>query len=130
MNSHDEFDFARKVAKVLDGGAQGLPRETRTSLMAARQQALGRQKVAVAGLSLAGLGHFTSDVLLPHARMVVAMFALALGVAFAYYWNHFQQAAENAEIDSALLADDLPINAYLDRGFRAWLERPSQAPQE
>jgi len=130
MNSHDEFEFARKVAKVLDSGVQGLARDTRTSLMTARQQALGRQKVAVAGLSLAGLGHFTSDVLLPHARMMVAMFALALGVVFSYYWNHFQQAADNAEVDSALLADDLPINAYLDRGFRAWLERPSQAPQE
>ena len=130
MNSHDEFEFARKVAKVLDSGAQDLARDTRTRLMVARRQALGKQKVAVAGLSLAGLGHFTSDVLLPHARMVVAMFALVLGVIFTYYWNNFQQAADNVEIDSALLADDLPINAYLDRGFRAWLEHPSQTPQD
>jgi len=130
MNSHDEFEFARKVAKLLDNGAQSLARDTRDRLLAARRQALGRQKVAVAGLSLAGLGQFASDVLLPHARMAVALFALALGVAFTYYWNNFQQAAENAEVDSALLADDLPINAYLDRGFRAWLEHPSQAPQE
>ena len=28
-------------------------------------------------------------------------------------------------IDSALLADDLPINAYLDKGFQAWLSELS-----
>ena len=130
MNNHDEFHFALKVAQVLDQGTQGLGRETRDKLLAARRKALGKQKVALAGLSLAGLGQFTSEVLLPQARMLAAMFALVLGVLGTYYWNSFQQAAEMEEIDSALLTDELPINAYLDRGFRAWLERPSQAPQE
>ena len=130
MNNQDEFEFARKVAQILDSGTQKLGDGTRTRLLAARRQALGKQRVAVASLSLAGLGNFTSDVLLPHARMLAAMSAIALGVIGTYYWNSFQNAAENAEIDSALLADDLPITAYLDRGFRAWLERPSQAPQE
>jgi hypothetical protein len=35
--------------------------------------------------------------------------------------TNIEKAAENEEIDSALLADDLPINAYLDKGFQAWL---------
>ena len=130
MNSHDEFQFALKLAQVLDQGTQELTLETRNKLLAARRRALGKQKTTIASLSLAGLGHFTSDVLLPQARTLVATFALALGVLGTYYWNTFQQAAELEEIDSALLADELPINAYLDRGFRAWLERPSQAPQE
>ena len=37
----------------------------------------------------------------------------------------FERAAELEEIDSALLADDLPINAYLDKGFQAWLSEHS-----
>lgn len=130
MNSHDEFQFAHKVAQALDAGAQNLPRATRDRLMAARRQALDHQKHAVAGLSLAAIGHYASDVLLPQARMVATLSALVLGVVGTYYWNNFQQAAENEEIDSALLADELPINAYLDHGFRAWLERPSASPQE
>jgi hypothetical protein len=27
------------------------------------------------------------------------------------------------EIDSLLLTDDLPIDAYLDRGFQNWLKK-------
>ena len=35
----------------------------------------------------------------------------------------FLDIAELAEIDSQLLTDDLPIDAYLDRGFQNWLKR-------
>ena len=34
-----------------------------------------------------------------------------------------QQGDENEEIDILVLADDLPINAYLDDGFDAWLDQ-------
>jgi hypothetical protein len=53
------------------------------------------------------------------------MVGLAVGVAGVSVWNEFEKAAENEEIDSALLADDLPINAYLDKGFQAWLSEHS-----
>lgn len=36
-----------------------------------------------------------------------------------------QQVSELSRIDSALLADDLPINAYTDKGFNAWLKQAS-----
>lgn len=130
MNNESYDELAHKVAQTLDRGTENLDRGTRDKLQAARQRALGHQKVALAGLSLAGLGHFTNEVLLPQARMLATLSALVLGVVGTYYWNNFQQAAENEEIDSALLADDLPINAYLDRGFRAWLEHSSQSPRQ
>jgi hypothetical protein len=135
-NLHDEQLFAYKVRHALEHGADNLDGITRTKLQAARQNALAHQKTtAVAGLSLAGVGNFTSNVLLPQARTLVALLALSIGVAGTYYWNNFQQAEDNEEIDSALLAADLPINAYLDHGFHAWLEQPtasepSQSPQE
>ena len=49
--------------------------------------------------------------------------ALTVGAVGAYYWNTFDQAVEHAEIDSALLADEVPFNAYIDQGFMAWLEQ-------
>ena len=71
------------------------------------------------------MGHMTADVILPHARALVAIIGLIIGVAGVSIWNDFERAAELGEIDSALLADDLPINAYLDKGFQAWLSEHS-----
>ena len=130
MNNHDEIQVAYKIGQALDRGSDNIERRIRDRLRASRQLALEHQKTAVVGLSLAGIGHFTMEVLLPQARMLAILAALSLGVAGAYYWHKFQQAAENEVIDSALLADDLPINAYLDRGFTTWLEHSSQAPQQ
>jgi hypothetical protein len=62
-------------------------------------------------------------------RTALAILALLIGVSLSYYWNGFSQASENEAIDSALLADDLPPNAYLDKGFQAWLEKDSPAGQ-
>jgi len=42
------------------------------------------------------------------------------------YWQLVIQANDIAEIDVSLLTDDLPINAYLDNNFEAWLKRSSQ----
>ncbi len=130
MNRESHDELAHKLGLALDQGTEKLDRRTRDRLRAARQHALNRQKVAIAGLSLAGLGHFASEVLLPQARTLAMLATLVLGVIGTYYWNNFQQAAENAEVDSALLADDLPINAYLDHGFRAWLEHSSQSQRQ
>lgn len=128
MNNHPhgEQEFAYKIRHVLDHGTDSLGRKTCDKLQEARRVALVRQKAPIAGLSLAGVGQVVGDVLLPQARTLAALLALAVGVVGTYYWNNFQQAAENEEIDSALLADDLPINAYLDHGFRTWLDHPAQ----
>jgi len=130
MNYQDEQQFANKISQVLNQSTDNLSLDIRTRLQAARQEALAHQKTQLTGLSLAGVGYFTSDVLLPQARKLVAVLALAVGVIGTYYWNSFQQATENEEIDSALLSDELPINAYLDHGFSTWLEHSSQSSPE
>jgi uncharacterized protein DUF3619 len=44
----------------------------------------------------------------------------ALGFGFQQ-WRAAQQVREFEELDLHLLASDLPIDAYLDRGFQNWL---------
>ena len=44
----------------------------------------------------------------------------ALGFGFQQ-WQAVQQVREFEELDLHLLASDLPIDAYLDRGFQNWL---------
>ncbi len=116
-----EREFAYKVRHYLNQGADGLAKKTADRLFQARQKALARQQVAGAQLGLAGVGHITADAIFPYVRTLVALIGLAIGVFGVSVWNDYQKAAEYEEIDSALLADDLPINAYLDKGFQAWL---------
>lgn len=121
-----ELDFGYKVAHRLDQGKDGLSEATRERLFLARQQALQHHYVGTSLLSLPGIGHIAHDVLLPKARVTAAMLALMVGVACAYTWNSVQKAAELEDVDTALLSDELPINAYLDSGFDTWLKDSSQ----
>lgn len=128
MNS--EYEAGRKIAQSLQQGLFDLDPTLTLRLATARQRALERQKIAVAGLGFAGVGHVVGDLLLPHARTLVAITGLTLGVIGVYYWNAFEQADENEEIDSALLAGELPVAAYTDQGFQAWLEHTSQSSEQ
>ena len=122
-----ERETAYKVRHYLNLVADEVDRKTADRLFEARQNALAHQQVVGARMGLAGVGHVFADQILPHGRALVAIVGLVFGVIVVSAWNDVQKADELVEIDSALLADDLPINAYLDKGFQAWLsERSSQ----
>lgn len=128
----NQFEDTKTIRQALDQGASSLSLTVTARLARARNHALGHQKVAAAGFSLglAGIGSGMGDTILPLTRTLMAILALTLGLVGTYYWNEFEQADENAEVDSALLADDLPIDAYTDHGFQAWLESSSSSSQQ
>jgi hypothetical protein len=120
----NEAQFAHRVRHYLNEGSRLDPAHA-AHLRAARERALaGHRTGGAEGLrlggrsvaSLGGLGAFLVRVLVP---------AAILGVAFAatYAWQQQQRAAEVEELDAQLLSGDLPIDAYLDQGFAAWLKR-------
>lgn len=125
---HEEH-FARQVCRSLELGTRELDPTITERLRAARERALAHRLIAVSPvIATAGGGavmHLGGEDKQHPVRTFLAILALLLGVLFAYYWNAFEQASENEEIDSALLAEELPPNAYLDRGFQAWLEKHS-----
>ena len=52
--------------------------------------------------------------------------ALIVAAGFGYQqWQAYQQLNDIEETDAAILSSDLPIDAYLDRGFQNWLKRAS-----
>jgi len=120
-----ESNFPYRVRHYLDAGTEAMDRETARKLHGAREIALAHVSAKSAPLGLAGFGHHSVEWLWPALRSVIALLVVALGVAATSYWDSVQQAAENEEVDTALLADELPIDAYLDRGFDAWLKRSS-----
>ncbi|CAN7449896.1 DUF3619 family protein [Trinickia sp. LjRoot230] len=133
-----ELDFAHKLCRALDENAARLPASAVDRLAAARRVALARKKpetVAAAAFApvLAHAGAVPRDAsrerperpVTPLRRFmrVWPVVVLVASVAVIAYWENLQRAAELADIDAAMLNDDLPLNAYLDHGFNAYLSR-------
>ncbi len=61
-------------------------------------------------------------------RMAIAapLMALVIGLGAIYQYEEDQRIAEMAEIDAAVLSDELPLTAYLDQGFNAYLAKQAQ----
>jgi hypothetical protein len=122
MNEHQ---FGNKVRQALNQGLLGVDAGVKQRLQAARETALSRQRperspaLAWAGNLTARSGSWPAIAL--YALLTAAL--LAGGGAGVYTWQQSQRIAELEEIDSQLLTDDLPIDAYLDRGFQNWLKK-------
>jgi hypothetical protein len=137
-----ELEFVRELRRALDESAASLPASATDRLAAARRTALARKKVEpvfvrVPALAAAGaVGAAGASVGLPDGlaaprrRSPLARFALAwplialvAGLFAIAYFEDQQRTAELADIDAAMLSDDLPLTAYLDHGFNAYLSR-------
>ena len=121
----NEQQIAYRIRQFLNRGLD-LDSGKLARLKAAREQALARQRVEAPSFVLAWgdnvLGRFGGNAsLVP--RMLLPMAVLILGLIAINHWRDSQVAAEIEEIDAAVLTGDLPLDAYLDKGFDAWLKR-------
>jgi len=132
----NESLFAHKIKETLDAGLEIGP-EVAARLKVARERALERHRAPATAWVLAGTGRagvrlggptqLLARLLLPAVVLVVA----AIGLQ---HWQDAQQAARSAaqqaaeieEVDTGVLIGELPIKAYLDEDFQAWLQRTSQ----
>ena len=120
----NEDQFGSQVQHLLNEAIPLAPNAAER-LRAAREQALARQRAEPApGLqwadnllgSLGGWGGMSLRVLLPFALLVAGLIGI-------YAWQQKQTLAEIEEIDALLLTDELPLDAFLDRGFQDWLKK-------
>jgi len=127
----NEQQFGNRIRHLLNQGLELDPAK-RERLRAARQHALERQRTEPAPQqrwadnvlgSFDGWRGLSARVLLPVAVLVLA-------VSGIYTWQEKRRVAELVEIDSELLTDDLPIDAYLDRGFQNWLKSQNRSADE
>ena len=120
----NEQEFAGKLAGHLCAAAHGIDDDVAQRLRAARVRALAMQRPRrrLVRLPTRESLRFTLPPALRSAVTVVAV--LALFVA-GDYWATWSRVANQQEVDTALLMDDLPIDAYLDVEFKEWLSRES-----
>lgn len=129
MNEQQEdHALARQVVDALNQSTDRLDRNTCDRLAAARRAAVARareQTVAVGSLAWAGhaLGRFTEQPVFG-VRYFIPIMALVFGIMGTFYWQqNVGPWSDIADIDAAILTDELPINAFLDKGSDAWLKR-------
>ncbi len=118
----NEQFFAYRVRQHLNRSLHELSPRITDRLAASRELALAaqRQSVSVSLLATAGsFFHYYLDGL--RSKQVLTSIALFLCVVFSTFWLADQRVAELGAIDSALLADELPIGAFTDKGFHTWL---------
>jgi hypothetical protein len=127
----EEIDFAYKVRRAMTESSEKLPETTLERLATARQLALSRQKQAEPSRALAFGGvlagsngvSFSQKNWVKKMWLVLPLLALMVGLYGIYEYEQEQQINDLAEIDAAVLVDELPPDAYLDNGFNAYLNK-------
>ncbi len=132
--------FGLRVAARLSAGTEGLPHDIGERLRVAREQALARRKQPAAVLrqraamaasrngNTATLS-FGDDGLGFWGRLTSAALVLvmAAGLIAINVIQDDDRTMEVADLDAALLTDDLPPEAYADPGFLQYLKTGAQS---
>ncbi|MFC5497357.1 DUF3619 family protein [Caenimonas terrae] len=130
--SRAQDGFGRQVAARLTLGTAELPYDITERLRAARTQAMAKRKlvsaqpapvVAASGGGTATLG-FGDEGVSWWNRIASALplLVLAVGLVTIHVVQNERRASEVAEVDAAILTDDLPPAAYADPGFTQFLK--------
>ena len=123
----NEQEFARRLTVRLSIAAREIDDELGARLRTARATAL-RARSPARGMARFFDGRRVVRALFSsraqHAALAVAILAAVLA---GDYWATWSRVDTLQEVDTALLIDDLPIDAYLDADFKAWLERDSES---
>jgi len=126
-----EERFGRQVARRLSAGNLDLPHDFSERLRAARVQAIARRKITLTqavpvvlnsgGVALLGGGWWR------RVGTIIPLIALVVGLIGIRTMQENNHAREEAEVDAALLTDDLPPAAFTDPGFTQFLKSDGAA---
>ena len=120
-----EDDLARRIVDRLDQHLGKLPASVVTRLADTRERALRRKPIPVSA-------HIRFSHWLESHRMMFTVALPALFVVMAAGVVFFLQSASTQDpfdVETLMLADELPIHAYTDPGFNAWLQHTSYERQ-
>ena len=122
----NEKEFGDKIKPWLERAAGGVGEMQATRLKAARLRAMDAYREPVRLLGLVTVGAGTAQTIrysiVQRALLFVPLLALLAFLAF----QSANQEPDWGEIDALLLAQELPVDAFLDQDFRSWLSKPQR----
>ena len=117
----NENDFGKRMKPWLDRSADQVGEMQATRLKAARLRALDRVREPVRVLGLITVGAGTAETLryavVPRALMWLPLLALLAVLAV----KSLDETTDLGELDTALLTQELPPQAFIDQDLRSWL---------
>ena len=133
--------FARRLTARLSADTDALPYDISVRLRAAREQALAQRKKVVpvrewhhatavqrqGHTATLGSGDNEGRTWWRALISAVPLVALLVGLVVVDSFQDESGATEVAEIDAALLTDDLPPAAYADPGFVQYLQSTTRS---
>ncbi|KQP14920.1 DUF3619 family protein [Pseudorhodoferax sp. Leaf267] len=132
--------IGRRIATRLSAANAEIEHDILERLRVARQQAVAQRKIAstvvASGVAMSSGGaaalHFHDAErpgLWSRVAAALPLLALVAGLLAIYVTQNDNRADEVAEIDAALLTDDLPPAAYADQGFMQFLKHDGPSTQ-
>lgn len=118
--------YARRLTARLSAGTSELPHDIVERLRVARTQAVARRRHSTRQATSQGKGTASPGlgrVWWSRLGALVPLVALVAGLLAISIVQDDDRLSELADVDSALLADDLPPTAYADPGFAQFLKR-------
>ena len=131
-----EARFGVRVAARLHQGSQEVPHDIGERLRVARETAVARarhvKRLAAVPASAVVVHHRGATATLSGGgdpwwvklSALAPLVVLLAGLLFVHEWQRLEQIDATAELDAAILSDDLPTAAYTDPGFVEFLSNP------
>ena len=138
IRNNVETQLAKRWVHGLDASLESLPHHVNERLRVARLKALGMRRVQVQQLASHMNVQGGAAVLSGHdddrsgwSRLAsfLPLLDLLAGLIAIHDFQNDSNAHKLADIDQALLLDDLPPDAYMDPGFLKFLSVPSSTQQ-
>lgn len=131
MNHTEELALAYKIRLALDQRTEGLDPAIPARLAAARQNALSHKKeaaraeipVLASGTHGAAPSFRLNRSWLQRLGIAAPILAGLVLVVSLYQYEQQNHINAMADLDAAVLADELPLSAYTDHGFNAFLAK-------
>ena len=136
LNPTEADQFGQSAAALLRQGSQSLPAGIKDRLYAARLKALSvkkPEKVRIKQYVLASTsGNWSSGSrsFWNNVGWVIPLVVLVFGLVGIAQWQDNSRINDIAELDAALLSDDVPPDAYADSGFMRFLKNCPLADAE
>jgi hypothetical protein len=138
-----EIAFGRRFGQRLEQSLDNLPAATTDRLAGARLAAMARKKpdaplpVFAPALAASGRGRrggdgnrgifsFEPRSWFGRLSMALPLVILVAGLFGIYEGEQERRIDDLADIDAMVLSDELPLSAYLDHGFNAYLAKHAE----